>query len=250
MPVTIFWTLIDRSQLPVREPGSWLSVGECQKLTTLRFAKRREEWLLGRWAAKSLARTMPGFHGYALSDLEVRNSADGSPQLFRSSGDPFPVWLSLSHREGQALAGMTFGSSLRIGVDLEMIESHPDEFIRDYFTAGECAWLASSSAADRDFVGSLIWSTKESMLKALQVGLRWDTRRVEVFAPGDFGSTSPSGLPWQRIRIRESVPTSRQWAAWWQRRRNLLMTIAGMSVSAADLESVEFEEHSLKDIQS
>ena len=88
-------------------------------------------------------------------------------------------------------------------------------------------------------VSTLIWSTKESMLKALQVGLRWDTRRVEVVRIE--GSVDPPlGKPrWWRMQVQEPTTASRTWVAWWQRREDSLMTIAAMAHTAVELDSVE-----------
>jgi 4'-phosphopantetheinyl transferase len=240
MAASIYWTLVDRSQLPGEQVGVWLSATELQKLATLRFPKRREEWLLGRWAAKSLARTLPGYRRYPLSEIEVRNSPDGSPQLWLADGTPSPDCLSISHRQAHALAGMALDPGFKIGVDLETIEQHSDEFVEDYLTSSERRLLDSYPLEARDVVSTLIWSTKESMLKALQVGLRWDTRQVEVVQVGSLEPARPQGGGWQRIAVREPKPASRCWAAWWQRRDDLLMTVAGMAAGAAELEAVEF----------
>ena len=67
-----------------------------------------------------------------------------------------------------------------MGCDLEMIEPRSDAFVADYFTVEEQALVARASAADRSRLLALLWSAKESALKALRAGLRLDTRCVIV----------------------------------------------------------------------
>ena len=50
------------------------------------------------------------------------------------------------------------------------IEPRSDAFVADYFTIEEQALVARASAADRDRILALLWSGKESALKALREG--------------------------------------------------------------------------------
>jgi 4'-phosphopantetheinyl transferase len=244
MAKSIYWTLVDRSQLPLENAGSFLGSVELQRLTSFRFPKRREEWLLGRWAAKSLARTLPGYRQFAPCDIEVRNSPDGSPYLCLPGGDPAPDCLSISHSHQFALAAMALGPGIRVGVDLEKIEPRTNEFVEDYFTSAERGLVGSFPAEARDMVSTLIWSAKESMLKALQVGLRWDTRQVEVLRVEGLAPSLPEVGQWQGMQLRDLKTAGRDWAAWWQRRDDFLMTIAGLVSEAAELQPIELLERS------
>jgi 4'-phosphopantetheinyl transferase len=240
----IYWTLVDEPRLPREQVGSFLSSAELQKLSSLRFPKRREEWLLGRWAAKSLAQSLPGYRQFALSELEVRNSPDGSPYLCLPSGDPAPDGLSISHSHQLALVAMVLGPGIRIGADLEKIEPRTHEFVEDYFTTAEGGLVGSFPAEVRDTVSTLIWSAKESMLKALQVGLRWDTRQVEILRILGLRSSQGGRGSWQGIQVGDPKPSGRHWIAWWQRRDDFLMTIVGMASDAGEFEAVELLERS------
>ena len=71
-------------------------------------------------------------------------------------------------------------SGAELGCDLEIVEPRSDAFIADYFTAEEQALIERTSAADRSLLLALLWSAKESALKALRAGLRLDTRSVIV----------------------------------------------------------------------
>ena len=67
-----------------------------------------------------------------------------------------------------------------LGCDLEIVEPRSDAFVADYFTAEEQEVVRQACPADRFALIALIWSAKESALKALQSGLRIDTRSLSV----------------------------------------------------------------------
>jgi len=89
-------------------------------------------------------------------------------------------------------------SSLKMGCDLEMIEPRSDAFVADYFTLEEQELVAHASATERDRLLALLWSGKESALKALREGLRLDTRSVIVIPCGL--SFDPNR--WSQLRVR------------------------------------------------
>ena len=61
-----------------------------------------------------------------------------------------------------------------------MVEPRSEAFVADYFTVEEQARVAQASAGNRNRIATLLWSAKESALKALRAGLRLDTRSVIV----------------------------------------------------------------------
>jgi 4'-phosphopantetheinyl transferase len=63
---------------------------------------------------------------------------------------------------------------------LELIEPHSDAFVGDYFTEREQTFIERWRGVERDQLVTTLWSAKESALKALRVGLRVDTRSVDV----------------------------------------------------------------------
>jgi len=46
----IYW--LGQTQADIPAGNDWLSVSECVCLNGLHFAKRRDDWRLGRWTAK------------------------------------------------------------------------------------------------------------------------------------------------------------------------------------------------------
>src|SRR5215831_18930692 len=68
----------------------------------------------------------------------------------------------------------------RIGCDLELIESRHPAFLSDYFATDEQALVAHTAPNLRDLTVTLLWSGKEGALKAMHLGLRLDTRSLNV----------------------------------------------------------------------
>lgn len=174
------WLMVSASEVPSGD--EWLGVRELEALAALGFARRRLDWRAGRWAAKQAALLAGAAQqDEELSNVEILNAGDGCPELWigrRRAG----VNLSISHRDGAAAALVCSGQTLA-GCDLELIEPRPQSFADDWFTAKELAVISGASPASRDRTVTMIWSAKESALKALRIGLRADTREVEI-SPG------------------------------------------------------------------
>jgi len=103
-----------------------------------------------------------------------------------------------------------------LGADLEAVEPRSDAFVRDYFTRRE---IAAVEAGERDLLANLIWSAKESALKALGAGLTLDTRAVEVeLGPG-------AGEGWRALRVHGAAELS----GWWRLRGTRIVTLVGAS---------------------
>lgn len=177
------------------------SPAERERAEAMRVAQRRKDFLLGRWAAKCLIASVLGrTPDHA---IEVRAAATGQPLAF-ADGAPLPLSISISHRAGLAVAALDEAGA-PLGADLERVEQRSDGFVRDFFTLSEALAVA---AGERALLANLIWSAKESALKALGVGLRADTRSVEIeLSPersGDWHVLHVHGAPdlrgaWRRI---------------------------------------------------
>jgi 4'-phosphopantetheinyl transferase len=193
----------------------WMSDWERGHAATLRFPKRLQDWKLGRWTAKlALRRYLQNLPG----ELETRIATDGAPAP-NLAGEPAPASLSISHSRGVAIAAVGH-PGIELGCDLEYIEAHTVEFVTDYFTADE-VMLARSAPPDRQpLLCTLIWSAKESVLKALRDGLRRDTRTVSV--GGDLLGT---GKTWARFSVRCSDPDG-TFDGWWKLHGGFVLTLA------------------------
>jgi 4'-phosphopantetheinyl transferase len=231
----VYWLEQTEADVPVDD--DWLSTSEAVRLNGMRFAKRRTEWRLGRWTAKralAISLNMPG-HREALAGIEIRPADSGAPEVFFAN-QPATFTISLSHRRGTAVCAVA-PSGVALGCDLEIIEPRDDSFIADYFAPEERALMARKSIADQPRLLALLWSGKESALKALREGLRLDTRSVivtPVEAPQRRGedhqqcagpSCGPN--PWHRLHVRYT--DGQIFHGWWQHTGDLLRTLVAAS---------------------
>ena len=169
----------------------WLSEREHQILSTLRVAKRRADWRLGRWAGKA---AVAAWQGVAPDVVEVVAANDGSPEAL-VDGEEASVALSLSHRAGRALA--TAGDAPRaLGCDLETVEPRGLAFVHQWLRPAERELVSGLAGERRDLAANLLWTAKEAASKARRQGLWLDLRQATV---GSRVGHSPGG--WERLRV-------------------------------------------------
>ena len=162
-------------------PPGVLSPAEQAALAAMRFPARRRKWLLGRWAAKRVLGAALRERGIDVpaDRITVANDPSGAPYA-ELDGDRLPWTLSLSRRAEQAFAALSPADAPPIGVDLELVVPRDRALVRGFFTAAEADEVARRAGRDEHLAVARIWSAKESVLKAMKLGLRLDTRRVSV----------------------------------------------------------------------
>jgi 4'-phosphopantetheinyl transferase len=209
-----------------QEPVPWLTPFENARLTRFKVPKRRGDWLLGRFTAKRLVQdAAPEVLGRALSPetFEIASEGSGAPFVRDVSGERLPICITISHSRGAAFCALLPAAPGEgaIGGDVEAIEPRSPGFVRDFFTPAEAAAWEKSSPAERPLLANAIWSAKESVLKALGLGLTVDTRGVEIHLsaePAD-GPLRPREDAWRRfdavctagIEVEE-IPLSGLWS--------------------------------------
>ncbi|HUO15260.1 MAG TPA: 4'-phosphopantetheinyl transferase superfamily protein [Verrucomicrobiae bacterium] len=225
--MNVYW--LEQAEVDVRVDDDWLSANEAASLGGIHFPKRRADWRLGRWTAKcalSVTLDLP-VHSQPLRKIEIRAALSGWPQVFFCNR-PLARSISLSHRAGVAACAVSM-SSAELGCDLEMVEPRSEAFVADYFSIEEQALVASVSAVDRPRLLALLWSAKESTLKALRVGLRLDTRSVVVFPC----AMSFDCNGWNELRVHYTsgrnagdLPVAdRLFHGWWHYADNMVRTL-------------------------
>jgi 4'-phosphopantetheinyl transferase len=214
----VYW--LEQNQMDVPAPNDWLSSTELLYLHQLRFPKRRDDWRLGRWTAKRAFALRFGLLQlpHTLANIEIRPAPSGAPVLFFED-KLAPVTISLSHRYGSAICALA-PPFVQLGCDLELIEPHTDAFIADYFTAQEQQQVADTPAADRSALLALLWSAKESALKALHTGLRLDTRLVSVTLLEAFDRNG-----WIPLRAHYREGEGQAFHGWWRRTNVTIVTL-------------------------
>ncbi len=215
----LYW--LEQAVADVPPGDDWLSQNEAACQRNLRFVKRRTEWRLGRWTAKravAASLKMPE-HAATLRAIEIRPAADGAPEVILANR-PERVTISLSHRAGFAISVVSL-SGAALGCDLELVEPRSEAFVVDYLTAEEQQLAARVSEGERSRLVALIWSGKESALKALREGLRLDTRSLGVSFPEP--QESPDSGAWLRFCVLHR--DQRLLHGWWQATADRLRTV-------------------------
>jgi hypothetical protein len=144
--------------------------------------------------------------------------------------------------------GFPAGGLVQVGVDIEGIELRADSFVQAYFAADEVHWIGQALDAEHALLATVTWSAKEAVLKALQLGLTVDTRRVtclpstgmELTASPEHGwsevyvQCDPALLP-EALRRAGRLPLNNnldwQMRGWWRRAGQFVLTLAALYVA-------------------
>ena len=222
----VYWA--EQTEADVPPENDWLSAAELARLAGIRFAKRRDDWRLGRWIAKRALAAYLGARSdcRGLAEIEVRPDSSGAPQVF-CGGWRAPVSFSLSHRAGRAVCALA-EPGVVLGCDLELIEPRSAAFASDYFMEEEQAWVARAPAEERHRLLNLLWSGKESALKALRVGLRMDTRCLLASPVGGL-IDQPAGA-WCPLGVR--YENGQFFNGWWQSGEGFVRTMVSAPAPA------------------
>jgi len=162
-------------------------------------------------------------------------------------GGPSPEWASASWQDHALSSGFPAGGLVQVGVDVEGIEPRSDSFVQAYFAADEMRWIGQALDDEQALMSTITWSAKEAVLKALQLGLTVDTRRVvclpatglELTAGVEHGwsevhvQIDPDLLP-EALRRAGRLPSTSnfdwQLRGWWRRSGHFVLTLAALYV--------------------
>jgi 4'-phosphopantetheinyl transferase len=217
------WLARGEEQVP---PGhQWLTGTEAARAASMRFTKRRNEYLVRRYAGKCAVAAAFGLPSdpASLGRIGVLNRRTGAP-FVEVDDRALGLDISLTDRAGWAvcLVGPDLGA---VGVDLEIVEPRSAGFVRDFLTPAEQAIVADAPGPDgHDASANLIWSAKESALKVLRTGLRADTRTVEVVLedPSGIKGGARRADGWQRLSVSSG---DSRFPGWWRRDGVFLLTM-------------------------
>lgn len=233
----VYWVLQHGSDVPASD--EWLSASEREVLARLWAPRRVRDWRLGRWTAKR-ALVRAGGAGLSESDtaawacISIRTRETGLP--YAVVGESEMEWvISLSH-SGDCGLGAVVQRPAVVGCDIETVGRRGEEFVVDWFTAAERALVESIDAAEqRSRLVTLVWSAKESALKALGVGLRLDTREVEVEVGGPSSSKGEhrTTVEWSRLAVRAP---GRSLHGWWRTQEDRVMTVVASPAPATPVD--------------
>lgn len=191
--------------------AGWLSEAEATAFARLATAKRRRDWLLGRWTVKRLVQAWLAQRGVRLSldAIVIDNRPSGAPFVRLPHAVDLEPIISISHSGDLGLAALLPTTTIPLGTDAEQVVARAPAFIETFFTSAEAdAWSQAPPAA-QPRLATTIWSAKEAVVKAVQTGLRIDTREVTCLPRGDAAVDA-----WQPVDIRWARPVSADGAPW------------------------------------
>ena len=165
--------LATASALPAREAstGAWLSERELSRVTRA-VAKRRQEFILGRYAAKTALAVWN--RSAALGAFTIMPGAFEQPVVDEPSGAD----VTLAHTADVAVA-IAHARGHPMGVDVEWVDAERVEVLRTQVAPAEIQAALPFREYEALF---LIWSAKEALSKALRCGL---TCPFEILATSD-----------------------------------------------------------------
>ena len=205
----------------LRIPERFLNLAELNEYRKFKIPKRKMEWLFSRWVVKKLvAGSINNINRPAPSLVNIRKMTSGVPYI-DIEGMGRVGWLSFSHSNNGVFAAFSTDNTHRFGVDLEYLEEREPLLIEDYFTDSERKWVNTLTGEKKMFLVNLIWSAKEAYLKAVEIGLQMDTRRIEIqpFALEDEMST------WSDLGFRIDQKHAGEWRLIFKREAQFVLTM-------------------------
>jgi phosphopantetheinyl transferase (holo-ACP synthase) len=145
--------------------ADFLSEPELRYFAGLRFERRQQSYLLGRFAAKLAAGEY--LREGALKKIEVFAGVFEQP-LVKYLAEDVPG-VSISHCAGLAVA-LAFPAGHPMGIDVEGISAERVATMKSQMTARELGW-AESGEAREDILCAVVWTAKEALSKVLKCGL-------------------------------------------------------------------------------
>lgn len=155
----------------------WLTPIEEKQLSRFKTQKRQNEWLAGRFAAKSviLKYLEQRSETSQFSDLELIYDKNGRPHL--KNRPELTVSISHSHEYAVAVA-----ADYSIGVDIERIHDRPLDSLKNYFFSSD-EQTKLSDCADRDekqTLGTVYWTRKEAVSKLYGLGGQMNFKEIDT----------------------------------------------------------------------
>lgn len=187
----------------------------------------------------------------------------------RVSGMRLPISLSISHSSQMALCalhaaggrwkmpdrrvsaispGFPPGGLVQVGVDIEQVAPRSDSFVAAYFAADEMRWVGQALGDEQALMATVTWSAKEAVLKALQIGLTVDTRRVICLPASGMELNAEVEPGWSEVhvlldsdllsdalsragRLPPADELDWQMSGWWRRAGRFVLTLAALHVT-------------------
>jgi 4'-phosphopantetheinyl transferase len=196
---------LSRHAADVPAGDDWLGEDERRVLAGIHLPRRRADWLLGRWTAKS---AISAWMSMPPARVQILAAADGAPEAWLDERR-LPLSVTLSHRAGRALAAVADAPAMA-GCDLEVVEPRSDAFIREWLAPEEQRQAFDADPSERAKFANLVWSAKEAAAKVRREGLRLDVRNAVVI----LSPASDDPGEWSRVAVNwnDGAATTSGWS--------------------------------------
>ncbi len=164
-----YFALVEEADLRAAsaQPEALLGKAELARFGALRFALKRQGFLLGRLAAKQALSALLAEPD--LRNIEIRAGIFGQPLVHHPRAAQADV--SVSHSHGMAVA-LAHPPGFPMGVDLESVSAGSAATILGelQISQAEKAWLAEQSLGEAAACG-VLWTAREALGKSMRIGL-------------------------------------------------------------------------------
>lgn len=179
-----------------------LSEVEAERLEGFTQQKRRQEFVLGRAAARMLLAERLDI---VPKDVLLEVAESGAVDVVGTD-----LHISIAHSGDHAVAA---AAPRYVGVDIEAIVTRHAELHR-YMLHPDEYELVDALPLDRDRAQILCWTLKESVLKAMRMGLRYSPRNLRLY------------IDMERTVARVHADNGRQWEVYFEQWDDYYVAVA------------------------
>jgi 4'-phosphopantetheinyl transferase len=197
--VHVWRVALDQSQATIERLNRLLAADEQVKAGRFRFAKDRNQFIIGRGVLRVL---LGHYLAWAPAQIRFRYSSYGKPSL--EDGTQAGLQFNLSHSHQMALLVFTWDRD--VGVDIEYMRPDVEfeQLARHFFSPTECAVLLDVAPTLRKETFYNCWTRKEAYIKARGEGLSIPLDMFDVsLRPGE-----PAAL----LQCRENPAEVARWS--------------------------------------
>lgn len=187
--VTLYsmFAIVDQKSLEKMNKKKYFSDVEWKEYQGKR-ADKRADWMAGRIAAKIVLRNFfqhNCFTSIPFHEIKIRSNKLQKPfcQVKKVPSEKINAYidLSIAHTGGIGIAALSRKKEDGyVGVDIEKIRMFEEDFLESFLTEKELIRVKNASESSRNLAATLLWSIKESYVKACGQGLLIHPRSVAV----------------------------------------------------------------------